>query len=104
MRKVAFPAKTKSARVAMGKGFDRQRRRDRKLKGASPPLVCVCSLSALSIHSALITCNNLASVCVLQEVGSIIGKKGEIVKRFREEVSVFLKSPEKEENGASALK
>ena len=25
---------------------------------------------------------------VLQEVGSIIGKKGEIVKRFREEVSV----------------
>lgn len=91
MRKVAFPAKTKSARVAMVKGFDRQRRRDRKLKGASPPLVCVCvcSLSALSIHSALITCNNLASVCVLQEVGSIIGKKGEIVKRFREEVSVF---------------
>jgi ribosomal protein S3 len=26
-------------------------------------------------------------VSVLQEVGSIIGKKGEIVKRFREEVS-----------------
>jgi len=25
---------------------------------------------------------------VLQEVGSIIGKKGEIVKRFREEVSI----------------
>lgn len=26
----------------------------------------------------------------LQEVGSIIGKKGEIVKRFREEVNIFL--------------
>jgi len=26
---------------------------------------------------------------VLQEVGSIIGKKGEIVKRFREEVSFY---------------
>lgn len=25
---------------------------------------------------------------MLQEVGSIIGKKGEIVKRFREEVSI----------------
>ena len=28
----------------------------------------------------------------LQEVGSIIGKKGEIVKKFREEVSGFFKS------------
>ncbi len=26
-------------------------------------------------------------ICFVQEVGSIIGKKGEIVKRFREEVS-----------------
>jgi len=25
--------------------------------------------------------------CLLQEVGSIIGKKGEIVKRFRDEVN-----------------
>lgn len=29
----------------------------------------------------------LFSLVSLQEVGSIIGKKGEIVKRFREEVS-----------------
>jgi hypothetical protein len=64
------------------------------------PLWCVCSLSLHSIHSALVTCNNLAYVCVLQEVGSIIGKKGEIVKRFREEVSFYFKVGAKAENGA----
>jgi hypothetical protein len=62
--------------------------------------VCVRSLSLHSILSALVTCNNLASVCVLQEVGSIIGKKGEIVKRFREEVSFYFKVGARAENGA----
>jgi hypothetical protein len=37
---------------------------------------------------------------VLQEVGSIIGKKGEIVKRFREEVSFYFKVRARAENGA----
>jgi hypothetical protein len=52
-------------------------------------------LSALHPLCSLVTCNNLACVCVLQEVGSIIGKKGEIVKRFREEVSVFYSRSER---------
>ena len=34
--------------------------------------------------------DNCYKIVVFQEVGSIIGKKGEIVKRFREEVSAGL--------------
>lgn len=33
--------------------------------------------------------NLIFFLCILQEVGSIIGKKGEIVNRFREEVSIL---------------
>ena len=66
MRKVAFPAKTKSARVAMGKGFDRRWRRDRKLKGASSPLVyvCVCVRSLYTPSTLLSSLAIIWPVCV----------------------------------------